>query len=122
MAAIAAVHAEAPSWNATDWHEIVGLTTCWLQCGRRPSSPSTVPSPLGWRKGPQAGLTALDELATEPLLATYSYLASARANFLHRLDRKDESRAAYEEALLLSENAVERTFLTDRLSEIEGSR
>ena len=122
MAAIAAVHAEAPSWNATDWHEIVGLYDLLVAMWPSPVVALNRAVAIGLAQGPEAGLTALDELATEPLLATYSYLASARANFLHRLDRKDESRAAYEEALLLSENAVERTFLTDRLSEIEGSR
>ena len=122
MAVIAAVHAEAPSWNATDWHEIVGLYDLLVAMWPSPVVALNRAVAIGLAQGPEAGLTALDELATEPLLATYSYLASARANFLHRLDRKDESRAAYEEALLLSENAVERTFLTDRLSEIEGSR
>ena len=57
--------------------------------------------------------------ATEPLLATYSYLASARADFLRRLGRSGEARMAYEEALLLSENAVERAFLPDRLGQLE---
>jgi RNA polymerase sigma-70 factor (ECF subfamily) len=75
---------------------------------------------LGLAHGPAAGLAALDELATEPVLATYSYLASARADFLRRLGRAEEARAAYEEAILLCENEVERTFLIDRLSEVAG--
>ena len=75
---------------------------------------------VGLAEGPAAGLDALDALAAEPLLATYSYLASARADFLRRLGRTDEARTAYEEALLLSENLVERAFLADRLAQLEA--
>ena len=62
----------------------------------------------------------MDELATEPSLATYSYLASSRADFLRQLGRTAEARTAYEEALLLSENQVERNFLADRLTQVDG--
>ena len=57
-------------------------------------------------------------LAAEPQLAGYGYLASARADFLRRLGRTEEARQAYEEALLLTENAVERDFLTARLKSL----
>ena len=74
---------------------------------------------VGLAEGPAAGLDALDAVATDPLLATYSYLASARADFLRQLGRTGEARTAYEEALLLSENVVERAFLEERLGGIE---
>jgi RNA polymerase sigma-70 factor (ECF subfamily) len=76
---------------------------------------------IGLAEGPTAGLNALDALGAEPVLATYSYLASARADFFRQLGRTSEARVAYEEALLLSENAVERDFLMDRLGQIGGS-
>jgi RNA polymerase sigma-70 factor (ECF subfamily) len=60
-------------------------------------------------------LAALAPLATEPQLARYGYLAAARADFLRRLGRTEEARLAYEEALLLTENEVERRFLEGRL-------
>jgi RNA polymerase sigma-70 factor (ECF subfamily) len=120
MAAIAAVHDEAPSWDATDWGEIVGLYDLLVELW-----PSSVVAlnravAVGLAVGPDAGLAALDALATEPVLATYSYLASARADFLRRLGRAGEARVAYEEALLLCENVVERAFLVDRLNEVDG--
>ena len=62
-------------------------------------------------------LAALDALAAEPQLAGYSYLASARADFLRRLGRTAEARGL-QEALLLTENAVEREFLAARLAEL----
>jgi RNA polymerase sigma factor (sigma-70 family) len=119
MAAIAAVHAEAPSWDATDWSEIVGLYDLLVEIWPSPVVALNRGVAIGLAEGPGAGLAALDALATEPLLATYSYLAAARADFLRRLDRTGEARMAYEEALLLSENAVERAFLADRLAQIE---
>ena len=119
MAAIAAVHAETPSWDATDWQEIVGLYDLLVEIWPSPVVALNRAVALGLAEGPAAGLEALDALATEPLLATYSYLASARADFLRRLGRTGEARDAYEEALLLSENAVERAFLADRLGQVE---
>ena len=119
MAAIAAVHDEAPSWDATDWSEIVRLYDLLVEMWPSPVVALNRAVAVGLAEGPAAGLAALDVLAAEPLLATYSYLASARADFLRRLDRHDEARLAYEEALLLSENSVERAFLADRLAQVD---
>jgi predicted RNA polymerase sigma factor len=120
MAAIAAVHDEAPSWDATDWGEIVGLYDLLVELWPSPVVALNRAVAIGLAVGPDAGLAALDALATEPVLATYTYLASARADFLRRLGRTGEARAAYEEALLLCENGVERAFLVDRLSKVDG--
>jgi RNA polymerase sigma-70 factor (ECF subfamily) len=62
----------------------------------------------------------LDRLTDEPRLAAYGYLAAARADFLARLDRADEARTAYEEALVLTDNDVEREFLVARLESLNG--
>jgi RNA polymerase sigma factor (sigma-70 family) len=120
MAAIAAVHAQAPSWEATDWREIVGLYVVLMQIWPSPVVALNHAVAVGLAEGPQAGLDALDVLATDSLLSTYSYLASARADFLRKLRRTREARTAYEEALLLSENAVERAFLEERIRSLES--
>ncbi|MDP9418196.1 MAG: RNA polymerase sigma factor, partial [Actinomycetota bacterium] len=73
---------------------------------------------VGLAGGPAAGLAALESLRDEPVLATYSYAAAARADFLRRLGDVAAARAAYEEALLLTENAAERNFLAGRLSHL----
>ena len=57
-------------------------------------------------------------LLDEPALATYGYLSAARADFLRRLGRLPEAAEAYEEALALTDNDVERAFLADRLAEV----
>ncbi|HEY2193144.1 MAG TPA: RNA polymerase sigma factor, partial [Actinomycetospora sp.] len=69
---------------------------------------------VGFAEGPAAGLEALGPLAEEPRLASYHYLAAARAAFLRRLGRDDEADLADAEALLLAGNAVERRALHDR--------
>ncbi len=120
MAAIAAVHAQARSWDATDWQEIVGLYVVLMQIWPSPVVALNHAVALGLAEGPQAGLDALEAIGTDPLLATYSYLASARADFLRKLGRTGEARAAYGEALLLSENAVERAFLEERIDEMRA--
>jgi RNA polymerase sigma-70 factor (ECF subfamily) len=118
MAAIAAVHAEAPSWDATDWQEIVGLYDVLVGIWPSPVVALNRAVAVGLADGPDAGLAALDELDTDPRIAAYPYLAASRADFLRRLGRRDEARLAYQEALLLTENDTERDFLTRRLKEL----
>ncbi len=120
MAAIAAVHAEAPSWQDTDWREIVALYNVLVQIWPSPVVALNRVAAIGLADGPAAGLEALDQLAGEPQLAGYSYLAATRADFLRRLGRDDEARTAYQEAMHLTENAVEREFLTMRLRQLDG--
>jgi RNA polymerase sigma factor (sigma-70 family) len=115
MAAISAVHSEAPSWAATDWAELVGLYDLLVATWPSPVVALNRAVAIGFARGPLAGLTALDELSDEPQLARYSYLALARAEFLTKLGRVVEARLAYSEALLLTENSVERDFLDGRL-------
>jgi RNA polymerase sigma factor (sigma-70 family) len=118
MAAIAAVHSESPSWEATDWVEIVGLYDLLIKIWPSPVVALNRAAAIGFAHGPEAGLAALDALSTEPQLASYSYAASSRAELLRRLGRFSEARLCYEEALMLSENDVERQFLTRRLREL----
>jgi RNA polymerase sigma factor (sigma-70 family) len=120
MAAIAAVHAQAPSWEATDWDEIVGLYDLLVEMWPSPVVALNRAVAVGLAEGPLAGLGALDALGEEPTLATYSYFASARADFLRQLGRLTEAHDAYAEALLLSENDIERSFLADRLHQVGG--
>jgi len=64
-------------------------------------------------------LAALEPLALEPQLAGYGYLPAARAEFLQLLGRREPARLAYSEALLLTENDVERRHLAGRLAALE---
>jgi RNA polymerase sigma-70 factor (ECF subfamily) len=119
-AAIAAVHAEAPSWDDTDWSEIVSLYDVLLRLWPSPVVKLNRAVAIGLRDGARAGLDALVPLLDEPALATYSYLGAARADFLRRLGQWSEAAVAYEEAIALTDNDVERTFLAERLAEVRA--
>src|SRR5687767_6293628 len=118
QAAIAAVHAESPSWNDTDWRDIVALYDVLTRLWPSPVVALNRAVAVGFARGAEAGLAALDALSGEPQLAGYGYLPAARADFLRRLGRVDEAREAYTEALLLTENSVERDFLAGRLRQL----
>ena len=118
MAAIAAVHDEAAAFGDTDWPEIVGLYDLLMRSWPSPVVALNRAVAVGFAAGPAAGLAALDELAARPELAGYGYLAASRADFLRRLDRTEDARLAYSEALLLTGNDVEREFLAARLDEL----
>jgi RNA polymerase sigma-70 factor, ECF subfamily len=116
MAAIAAVHAEAERWDDTDWSEILGLYDLLLARWPSPVVALNRVVALSYVEGPDAGLRALAELADDPALATYPYLASTRAELLRRTGNWTDAVAAYEEALAFTSNAVEADFLVRRLS------
>jgi RNA polymerase sigma-70 factor, ECF subfamily len=118
-AAIAAVHAEAPTWQDTDWSAIVALYDVLLQLWPSPVVELNRAVAVGLRDGPQAGLDALTPLLAEPALATYGYLTAARADFLRQLHQWRQAADTYQEALTLTDNDVERAFLTERLAEVQ---
>ncbi len=124
QAAIAGVHAAAPSSAETDWPRVVTLydqlLAVWdspVVALNRAAALSFVPAPDG---GPAAALTEIDRLATDPRLAGYPYLPATRADLLRRLGRPDGAAGAYREALGLTQNAAERAFLDRRLAEVIG--
>ena len=121
QAAIAAVHAQAGSWPDTDWGRVVDLYDTLAEVWPSPVVALNRAAALGFARGPEAGLAALQPLSAEPQLAGYGYLPAARAAFLAELGRVAEAREAFEEAILLTENAVERQFLAGRLAELESS-
>jgi RNA polymerase sigma-70 factor (ECF subfamily) len=121
MAAVAAVHDEARTWEDTDWAEIRGLYDLLLETWPSPVVAMNRAIATGFAMGPADGLAELDRLALEPMLARYGYLAAARADFLSRLGRNAEAMVAYEEAVLLTENDAEREFLIAALDRLKAA-
>ena len=119
-AAIAAAHAEAPSWADTDWAEIVALYDVLFRLWPSPVVALNRAVAVGFLDGPQAGLDALAPLLAEPALATYGYLSAARGDFLRQLRLWAPAERAYQEALALTDNDVERAFLAGRLDEVRA--
>jgi RNA polymerase sigma factor (sigma-70 family) len=122
MAAIAAVHDESPSWSNTDWGEVLALYDLLREMWDSPVVELNRAIALAFAVGPAIGLARLDELGADPRLARYPYLAAARADCLIRLGRPAEARVAYDEALILTENEVERDFLIARSRALDGER
>ncbi|MGO4598854.1 RNA polymerase sigma factor [Terrabacter sp. 2RAF25] len=121
-AAIAAVHAEAPTWEATDWGEVVGLYDVLLGLWPSPVVALGRAAAVGFRDGPEAGLEAIAPLLDDPTVATYPYLSASRADLLRRLGAWSEAATAYEEALALAGNDAEHAFLSARLTEVRAHR
>src|SRR5262249_38191250 len=118
QAAIAAVHAEAPSAAATDWAQIVGLYDVLLRAEPSPVIELNRAVALAMRDGPLAGLVLIDALLGRRELAEYRFAHSARADLCRRLGRTAEARASYERALELTRQETERRFLERRLAEV----
>jgi RNA polymerase sigma-70 factor (ECF subfamily) len=118
QAAIAAVHAEAPSYAETDWRDLLGLYDALLRVWPSPVVALNRAVVVAEVEGPAAGLAAVDTVADSGELMEYAYLPSTRADLLRRLGRRQEAAEAYREALLLVDNEVERVFLAERLAEL----
>jgi RNA polymerase sigma-70 factor (ECF subfamily) len=118
QAAIAAVHAEAPTPAATDWGEIVGLYDVLMRMVPSPVVELNRAVAVAMRDGPAAGLELIDAILERGDLSDYHLAHSARADFCRRLGRAAEARAAYERALALTQQEPERRFLERRLAEL----
>ncbi len=130
QAAIAGLHAIAPSWDTTDWTQVARMYDALM--ARWPSPVVALNRVAARSLEPGADLVRLldelDLLAYEPALRSYCYLPATRADLLSRLGRADLASQAYDEALALSVNETERRFLMRRraglrgLGRVEGSR
>jgi RNA polymerase sigma-70 factor (ECF subfamily) len=119
QAAIAAVHAEAPSAGATDWAQIVGLYEVLLRQVPSPVIELNRAVALAMRDGPLAGLQRVEEILARGELLDYHLAHSARGEFCRQLGRVEEAREAYEKALSLTQQAPEKRFLEKRLAQLD---
>ncbi|MEO8017221.1 MAG: RNA polymerase sigma factor [Pseudomonadota bacterium] len=120
QAAIAAVHAEAPSAADTDWTEIVGLYDLLLRLSPSPVVALNRTVAIAMRDGPGPGLVELDALLVGGELDRYQLAHAARADFCRRLDRHAEARDAYQRAIELTVQGPARRFLEKRLAALPG--
>src|SRR5207302_9625505 len=118
QAAIAAVHALAPTAAATNWSRIVGLYDVLARLEPSPIVELNRAVAVAMRDGPEAGLALVDPLLKGGGLADYHLAHAARADLCRRLGRKAEARTSYERALALARQEPERRFLTQRLAEL----
>jgi len=118
QAAIAALHAEAPTFDDTDWTEIAALYDVLLRVDPSPVVELNRAVAIAMRDGPEAGLASVDAILARGELSDYRLAHAARADLCRRLGRTAEARAAYERALALTKQAPERRFLERRLAEL----
>jgi RNA polymerase sigma-70 factor (ECF subfamily) len=118
QAAIAAVHAEAATPEATDWRQICALYAALLAMQPSPVVELNRAAAVAMHEGPAAGLALIDALLARGELRDYQLAHSARADLLRRLGRSDEARAAYTQALALTGSEPEKRFLEKRRREL----
>ncbi len=121
QAAIAALHAEAPSYAATDWPQLLILYDRLLRTWPSPVVALNRAVVTSMVSGPEAALGEIGALEQDGRLDGYRYLAATKADLLRRLDRREEARQSYQDALDLTENAAERAFLAGRIAEMSLS-
>jgi RNA polymerase sigma-70 factor (ECF subfamily) len=118
QATIAAVYAVAPDFAATDWVQIVNLYDRLMRMAPSPVVEFNRAAAVAMRDGPAAGLALMDSILERGDLANYYPAQAARADLYRRLGRIAEARAAYQQALDLTQLAPERRFLERRMSEL----
>ena len=119
QAAIAAVHAEAPTAGETDWAQIVGLYDVLLRAVPSPVIELNRAVAVAKRDGALAGLTLIEGILDRGELQDYHLAHSARAEFCRQLGRVEEARAAYRRALELTRQEPERRFIEGRLKALD---
>jgi RNA polymerase sigma-70 factor (ECF subfamily) len=118
QAAIAAVHAEAPRAEETDWAQIGALYDLLLRAEPSPIIELNRAVAVAMRDGPAKGLELVDALLERGELAQYHLAHAARADLCRRLGNTLDARTSYQRALALTKQEPERRFLEKRLTEL----
>jgi RNA polymerase sigma-70 factor (ECF subfamily) len=113
QAAIAVIHAEAPSWEATDWLQILMLYDRLVEILPSPIVRLNRAIAVRYVLGPREALEGIEDLAED--LERYHLFHATRGELLRALGRADEARAADARALALTDNPAERALLEQRI-------
>jgi len=112
QAAISALHAQSPSWAETDWHQIVGLYALLYRQQPNPVIRINQAIALSYAHTLETGMDMLHSANADGKLERYQPYHAARADLFARAGRSREARAAFEQAIALSDNSLEREFLS----------
>ena len=118
QAAIAATHANATTWEETDWPQLLHLYDGLMEQWPSPVVDLNRTAVVLMISGPEAALLETERLELDDRLSEYVYLPSLKADLYRRLQRHDEAAVAYDRALLLATNESERRFLQRRRAEL----
>jgi len=114
LAAVNAVHTDAPTAADTDWSQIVALYDQLAAMDPSPIVALNRAVAVAELDGPEVALALVDALP----LTTYHAWHATRADLLRRLERQDEARAAYDAAIAATQNVAERGYLARRRDEL----
>lgn len=117
QAAIASLYAKAPSYDRTDWPQILSLYDTLLQAWPSPVVALNRVVPLAMVSGPATALAEVERLEADERLAGYHYLPAIKADLLSRLGRTRGAAEAYRQASALAVNDAERAFLAQQAAE-----
>jgi predicted RNA polymerase sigma factor len=118
QAAIAALHDEAPSAEATDWPQIVALYELLMQLADNPVVALNHAVAVAMSRGAQAGLELLDELQTDARLADDHRLYAVRAHLLEMVGQREAARDAYDAAARRATNLPQQRYLFARAARL----
>ena len=121
QAAIAALHAEAPTAERTDWPQIAALYALLLRLQPSPVIELNRAVAIGMAAGPAAGLALIDGIETRGELRGYHLLSAARAELLVRNGNAERAQRSYQQAIDECSNPAERAYLTRRLQALRAS-
>ena len=114
-AAIAAVHANAPRPQDTNWDMIVSLYDQLMALRPSPIVALNRAIAVGQKEGPERGLEEINAVANPDRLGAYPFYSAAMGEFELRRGRREIAREHFERALALARNPMERRFLDDRV-------
>ena len=120
QAAITAVHLEASDAETVDWAQIADLYGALAKLNPSPVVELNRATAVGFASGAEAGLELLEPLLEDPALERYQPLQAAHAELLRRSGDRAAAASAYERAIALTDNAVERDELKRRLRSLES--
>jgi RNA polymerase sigma-70 factor (ECF subfamily) len=122
QATISAEHARSIDGASTNWDRIADLYRLLQDLDPSPVIGLNRAVAVAMAGRTEQGLQMIDRLAEQGLPETYRYLHIARGELLSRLDRPDEAAAAYQRALELSQNEVDRNFVKEKLAEMSARK
>ncbi len=120
-AAIAAVHADAPTVEDTDWRQIVALYDLLLRATPSPVVELNRAVAVAMRDGPRAGIELINTLLARGKLADFCLAYAALADLHRRLDNRPEALTAYRRAYELAGQESDRKFLQSRIAELQDT-
>jgi len=122
QAAIAAIHDEAPSAEATDWPQIMGLYELLLRISDNPVVALNHAVAVAMARGAQAGLDLLDELQADERIAADHRLQAVRAHLLEMVGQRGAARDAYQAAARRATNLPQQRYLHARAARLTNGQ